>query len=79
MQVSMVSSEHSSVVRLAQAYRRFLAAQQPPQISVVEALDGAEVTQILFYYFTDLDIRIGHPNIFDLFVQTSRYVVPFNS
>ncbi len=44
----MVSSEESSVVRLAQAYRRSLAAQQPPQISVVEALDGAEVT--LFFY-----------------------------
>ena len=38
----MVGSEHSSVVRFSQKYSRSVAAQ-PSQISVVEALDGAEV------------------------------------
>jgi hypothetical protein len=57
VQVWMVSSEESSVVRLAQAYRRSLAAQQPPQISVVEALDGAEVT----LFFAMLRIRDVYP------------------
>jgi hypothetical protein len=39
----MLSSEHSSVVRFAQQYSRSVVSAQPPQISVVEALDGAEV------------------------------------
>jgi hypothetical protein len=39
----MLSSEHSSVVRFSQQYSRSVVAAQPPQISVVEALDGAEV------------------------------------
>ncbi len=38
----MMSSEHSSVVRFSQQYMRSIASQ-PHQISVVEALDGAEV------------------------------------
>ncbi len=59
VQVWMVSSEESSVVRLAQSYRRSLAAQQPPQISVVEALDGAEVT-LFFYSVADTGIEFFH-------------------